>query len=306
MNTSQSPEFRKRVPGRLQAPPAIVRFALAIVLAVIVNAVVPRICFDLFGNHVVVADAVYRWAGSGILLAGFLFFSRVVDQVDGDAWSYIGLPRISAAISQILLGIGLGGLLITIAVVAIRVVGGGRDLHLDLTAKAALRVTEVLLLLLGGAMLEELLFRGYPFQRLIESIGVPGAIVVLSVFFGAVHLGNPNAGGLWSWGFLNTLAVGVLFALAYLRTQTLWFPFGIHFGWNFFLGVIYGLPVSGIKDFSVLIRANAHGPRLLTGGAYGIEGSVTGSIVILLGILLIELMPKRLISEMRQPGASSA
>jgi hypothetical protein len=200
----------------------------------------------------------------------------------------------------------LGGLLITIAVVAIRVVGGERDLHLDLTARAALRLTEVLVLLLGGAMLEELLFRGYPFQRLIEAIGVPGAIVVLSVFFGAVHLGNPNAGGLWSWGFFNTLAVGIMFALAYLRTRALWFPFGIHFGWNFFLGVVYGLPVSGIKDFSVLIRANAHGPRLLTGGAYGIEGSLTGSIVILLGILLIEVMPKRLISEMRQPSASSA
>lgn len=306
MSSDPSPEFREYLPGRMQAPPAIVRFALAVVLALIVSTVVPRLTFGLFGNHVVVADAVYRWVGCGILVAGFLFFTRVLDQVDGDAWGYIGLPRASTAVWQILAGIGFGALLITIAVIAIRILGGGRDVHVDLTARAAVQLVEVALLLLGGAMLEELMFRGYPFQRLLESIGVPGAIVVLSVFFGAVHLGNPNSGGFWSWGFFNTLGVGILFAVAYLRTRTLWFPFGLHFGWNFFLGVVYGLPVSGIKDFSVVVRAIAHGPRLLTGGAYGIEASLTGSAVILLGMLLIGFAPRRMLGVLREPSVSPA
>lgn len=305
MNTDPSPEFREYATGRLQPPPAIVRFVLAVALALIVNMVLPRITFGVFGNHVVLADAAYRWLGCGILLAGFLFFTRVLDHVEGDAWYYMGLPRASSAVFQILAGIGFGALLITIAVIAIRVMGGGRDVHVELTARAALRLLEVSLLLLGGAMLEELMFRGYPFQRLLEAIGVPGAIVVLSVFFGAVHLGNPNSGGFWSWGFFNTLAVGILFAVAYLRTRTLWFPFGVHFGWNFFLGVVYGLPVSGIKDFSVVVRATARGSRLLTGGAYGIEASLTGSAVILLGLLLIGFLPKRMLGVLGRPGVSS-
>jgi membrane protease YdiL (CAAX protease family) len=306
MNTDPSPEFREDTTGRLQPPPAIVRFVLAVALALIVSTVLPRITFGLFGNHVVLADAAYRWLGCVVLLAGFLFFTRVLDQVEGDAWSYLGLPRTSAAVMQTLAGIGLGALLITIAVVAIQVVGGGRDLHVEMSVRAAIRLIEVSLLLLGGALLEELMFRGYPFQRLLESIGVPGAIVVLSAFFGALHLGNPNSGGFWSWGFFNTLAVGILFALAYLRTRTLWFPFGIHFGWNFFLGVVYGLPVSGIKDFSVVVRATAHGPKLLTGGAYGVEASLTGSAVILLGMLLIGIMPKRMLRGLGKPDVSAA
>ena len=83
----------------------------------------------------------------------------------------------------------------------------------------------------GGAS-----FRGYPFQKLTEACGAFWAVVVLSALFGAVHLGNPDAGGWLSWGFFNTLAVGVLFALARIRSGSLWFSFGLHFGWNLFQG----------------------------------------------------------------------
>ena len=106
-----------------------------------------------------------------------------------------------------------------------------------------------MLLLLSGALLEEAMFRGYPFQRLVEAVGPVWAVVALSALFGAAHLGNPNASGVLSWAFLNTIAIGVLLALAYLRTRTLWLPFGIHFGWNFALGFVFGLPVSGMNTF---------------------------------------------------------
>lgn len=289
MNTEPLPEFREHEPERVQVP-AIIRFLLAVVLAVVINLLLPRLCFALFESHVVVADTAYRWLGSILLVAGFVFFTRVLDQVEEDPWTYIGLPRVRSAIHESVVGIAVGAFLITLAVGAVAV-AGQLDIHIAVSTRTASRALLIIALLLGGAMLEELMFRGYPFQRLIEAIGVPGAILVLSIFFGAVHLGNPNSGGLRSWGFFNTLAVGILFAVAYLRTRTLWLPFGIHFGWNFFLGVVYGLPVSGIKDFSVVVRATAHGPRILTGGPYGLEASLTGSVVILVGIITLAFLP---------------
>jgi hypothetical protein len=112
---------------------------------------------------------------------------------------------------------------------------------------------------------------------------------VASALFAAAHLGNPNAGGVLSWAFFNTIAIGVLLAVAYLRTRTLWFPFGIHFGWNFALGFVFGLPVSGLSDFSVLVHGSIRGRRWLTGGAYGLENSGAAAILLALSLLLVLL-----------------
>ena len=90
-----------------------------------------------------------------------------------------------------------------------------------------------------GALAEELMFRGYPFQRLVEGIGPTGVIFVFSVLFGVVHLSNP---GETVWGLINTVAIGVLLSVAYLRTHALWLPWGIHFAWNGTLGLILDCP----------------------------------------------------------------
>lgn len=126
---------------------------------------------------------------------------------------------------------------------------------------------------------EEIIFRGYPFQRLVESIGATGAIMILSVLFGGIHLGNPNS----TWvGAANTALVGVPFSVAYLRTRTLWLPFGMHFAWNFVLGFVLGLPVSGISSSVSLLRAEASGSEFLTGGSYGPEAGILATAVILI------------------------
>ena len=72
----------------------------------------------------------------------------------------------------------------------------------------------------------------------------------------------------------------MLLAVAYLRTRTLWLPFGIHFGWNFALGFVFGLPVSGMSTFSVIVHGSIRGPAWLTGGAYGLENSGAAAILL--------------------------
>ncbi|MGD0222032.1 MAG: type II CAAX endopeptidase family protein [Terriglobia bacterium] len=126
---------------------------------------------------------------------------------------------------------------------------------------------------------EEAIFRGYPFQRLTESITPVGAIVATSTLFGLAHLSNPHR----TWvSTLNTALIGVPFAVAYLRTRSLWMPIGIHFTWNFLLGFLLGLPVSGLTIPASVFAARVRGPVWLTGGEYGPEGGllVTGAILL--------------------------
>ena len=146
--------------------------------------------------------------------------------------------------------------------------------------KTALAGIWLFLMLLVAAADEELIFRGYPFQRLVDLAGPVIAVVMVSALFGAAHLRNPFQ----SWiSTLNTALVGVLLAICYLRTRALWLPLGIHFAWNFVQGYVLGMPVSGVVFPHGIFVAKISGPFWLSGGAYGPEGSILSLGVIAAG-----------------------
>lgn len=136
-----------------------------------------------------------------------------------------------------------------------------------------------LLTLLVAALAEEIAFRGYPFQRLIDAIGPTLATLGMSVLFALIHLLNTNA---TAASTLVTILAGWLFSIAYLRTRALWLPWGLHFAWNASMGLLFGLPVSGLITFNPVITTNSVGAVWLTGGEYGPEGSAVAVIVLLL------------------------
>lgn len=144
------------------------------------------------------------------------------------------------------------------------------------------------LVLFPAAAGEELVFRGYPFQRLVESVGAYRATTAFAVLFGIAHLANPSPTVLST---LNTSLVGVLLALCYLKTGGLWLPIGLHFAWNYALGFLYSLPVSGIRLERIFWRTEVSGPVWLSGGAYGPEGSILCSAIVLLAILALLRLP---------------
>ena len=135
-----------------------------------------------------------------------------------------------------------------------------------------------------AAINEEATFRGYPFQRLVESISPVGAIAITSALFGFMHLGNPHH----TWiSTINTMLVGIPFAIAYLRTRSLWMPVGMHFIWNFLMGYLLGLPVSGIIVTHSVFEARVQGPAWVTGAAYGPEGGVLATVVIVIATVYL-------------------
>ena len=239
------------------------------------------------GDHVLRFETVFRPVLAVLLLAIFSWLLSVGNHIEDHRIAAQGLPLSPGWVEQFALGCGIGFLLVILAVLPV-IVWGSMSLRTSFSWFNLGRAAIVLGVLISGSLAEELMFRGYPFQRLVEAIGPAGAIVVFSVLFGVVHLSNPAAS---LWGLTVTVAIGVFLSVTYLRTRALWLPWGIHFAWNTVLGLMLGLPVSGLRLFNVAVHATVKGPKWLTGGGYGIEASAPGALAVLVGLAIVWRLP---------------
>ena len=216
----------------------------------------------------------YYLVASALLLFESWLFILVADDRN---FRTLGLWFYSEWWREALGGIGLGLLLISIVVgitastQTVQFVGWGPAgfglwLHLLRTALA----------LAFAAAVEELMFRGYGFQRLIDAIGSWGAVAISSAVFGLAHLQNPSVTALST---LNTALSGALLSIAYLKTRGLWLPIGLHWAWNFCMGPIFSFPVSGLRFEPGILHLTINGPVWLTGGEYGLEGGIVLTVV---------------------------
>ena len=144
---------------------------------------------------------------------------------------------------------------------------------------------------------EEILARGYLLQNLIDGINLPAAVLFSSAAFSFLHIINPG----FSWlAAMGILAAGLLFAYSYLKTGQLWLAIGLHIGWNFFLGPVFGFPVSGI-ELTRLVKQTTRGPALWTGGEFGPEAGLIIFPVLFIGGLLIHLYMRGMDKRQAEP-----
>jgi membrane protease YdiL (CAAX protease family) len=264
---------------------ALWRFAVSVAIWYCAEFLASAIASPLYRHHWRAFELLFRCAFLALLLGGLSLLIVAADRQQEGALAYMGLDRRLPWLRDLSIGTLVGCMMVGLAVAAIAI-GGNLSFFLTVTPRAFGRLGLELVILLAAALAEEAAFRGYPFQRMIEAIGTVPAVIVLSALFGAVHWENPSSS---NFSTLNTALVGAVLCVAYLRTRALWLPWGIHFGWNFALGIGFGLPVSGLTEFAVIIHGKAHGPIWLTGGAYGIEGSLIGTAVLLAGFSLVVL-----------------
>jgi membrane protease YdiL (CAAX protease family) len=138
---------------------------------------------------------------------------------------------------------------------------------------------------------EELFSRGYQLQNLAEGLNLFWGVLLSSLFFAALHFANPAfTSGINP--FIGLIFAGLFLAFGYVRTRQLWLPIGLHIGWNFFEGTIFGFPVSGLNMFH-LIDQTVQGPDLITGGLFGPEAGLIILPVLALGAGLIYLYTRR-------------
>lgn len=219
------------------------------------------------------------------LLAGFLC-TRWLERLP---WRALGLTMHAHWWRDLVVGslIGIASLALATAIAA--AVGGLRFTASPRTMLLQVVQTLVLsaVLFIFAALAEEALFRGYPLQTLTRAKLAWLGILLTSVPFAAFHLQNPNV--VKGFTFINTALAGVWLAVAYLRTRSLWLPLGVHWAWNWALGSLFGLPVSGITTIAPnpLLHGTDLGPAWLTGGSYGIEGGVACTITLIVSTLFI-------------------
>ncbi len=141
----------------------------------------------------------------------------------------------------------------------------------------------VIVILLFGAIGEEMMFRGYGFQVLIASAGPFATILPVGILFGIAHAGNL---GVTPLALFNTTLWGILLGYSFLRSGDLWLPIGLHLGWNWALP-LFGVNLSGFTmDLTGYALHWRIGP-LWSGGAYGPEGGLlTTGVTILLFFFL--------------------
>lgn len=195
-------------------------------------------------------------------------------------------------LKHLVVGCVAGAVTLGLSVLIAFALGGERFvLNLDEGANAVASSLVISFLVFAvAAAFEESLFRGYILQT-FERNGLAWlAILLTSLFFGAVHVGNPNAGSIST---LNTILAGIWFSIAYLKTRDLWFVWGLHLMWNFTQGSIFGIEVSGLTEITSnpLLKEIDSGPTWLTGTTYGIEGGIACTIAIIISTIAIQFIP---------------
>lgn len=237
-------------------------------------------------------------AGIGLLQpaflprAGFSFcislllvfsFTRWADRL---AFSATGIDTSSFLYESVLglaTGIALTGL-ITAALVALHQLYWQHEVRWE-----AAGFLGSLLAMLLIAVAEELVFRGYVLRNLMTFMPPPAALLLSAIVFAVFHAGNPGI----SWlPLLNIFLAGCLLGIRYLFSQKPGFGIGLHFSWNFLQGPVLGYAVSGISLPSMFTPVPGHN-RLLTGGDFGLEGSVLCSIGLALFTVFFYLVAKR-------------
>lgn len=214
------------------------------------------------------------WLG---LLAGSVgatwFFRRVVDRqpVATAGW------RLPGAAPDFGKGALLGITLITLGFLSLFLLGRIDMQGLDFRGQTLLAWV---IFFLFQTTYEEVVFRGYLLRMLAEYFKPLAALLVTSALFGILHAPNDNFSPI---GLINILLAGLLLGALVLRTGRIWAAVGLHFTWNLFQSVIFGFPVSGLTTYR-LLRIEVEGPAWLSGGPFGLEGSLL--MTLLLGACL--------------------
>lgn len=209
----------------------------------------------------------YTWA-----FARILDRRRLRDYGVGFRRGWLGDFGKGAALAILILGVIF---VFSLTIGSIRVEGFARAAPEGTSVLAYL--AGALLAFLSVGVYEELMFRGYVLQRLNDRAGRLASIIVSSLIFAVLHGFNPGAD---AFGILNTTLIGVILCVLFFRTGSLWMPIGFHTAWNFSLGYLYSLPVSGIPLYGVLKVVEVDPDSRLTGGSYGPEAGLACTLAL--------------------------
>lgn len=205
----------------------------------------------------------------------FWFFMKFVDQ---ESWKQMGFYT-KNRVSDLFTGIGIGLVIMLAGYYLLLILD---EIYFKELVFNPVELLIAVLLFVIVAFVEETLLRGYVLRNLMLSFNKYSALLVSSVLFAAMHAFNPNVD---FFSLFNIFLAGILLGISYLYTKNLWFPIGLHFGWNLFQS-LFGFNVSG-QDFYSIVEYTITEPTLWNGGNFGFEGSFFSIIFQLITITAI-------------------
>ena len=246
------------------------------------------------GIMIGIAELVPGWGGGrwyvfrtgAFAVIGFLVATIVVGKLlNKYSWDRMGWhTHADGLLPRLLRGIGLGALMAMLAI--------GLAFVID---RATVRITGdwsvwprvVVPLALGlvlAALGEELMFRGYPLRRLADAIGARAAMVTLALLFGIAHAKNPNA---TVFSTVNVALAAIWLSFAFFSAGGMALAWGLHFGWNAGLAILFDAPVSGFAFHVPAVEYAPGSHSWVDGGAFGPEGGIVTTIVLIAGTLAV-------------------
>jgi membrane protease YdiL (CAAX protease family) len=258
---------------------------------VIISVVVPGL-FAYFFHHKLEPDkSILSLHGEIPLTLVQAFFvalgTWVVSRLENRPLAAYGVPPREAFGARFWEGCVWGFAMLSLVLLVIRLTG---HFQIDSVALSGAAIVKYglgwMLAFYGVAISEEFIFRGYLLFLYTRRLHFWWGALILSCLFGVAHLGNPNEN---VFGILQVVVVGMIFCLTLRRTGTLWLAVGFHMTWDWAQTFFYGTPDSGLLGVGRLLNSSSAGPKWLTGGSAGPEGSIVAFLVLLLFALLVHL-----------------
>lgn len=264
----------------------ILQWILLLVVSLGLIALVPRV-FTRPPASFSSGELLITQIGQLIAFTLSIFMARRI--LDRRSFVSLGLSVGRRAMVDFAVGIGITFLMMGLIFAEewfigwLRVTGAAWEHQASSAVTLSVLTFFVLCVLIGWN--EELMSRGYHLQTISSGTTPVWGWILSSTVFGILHLANPHASAMAVGGIV---LAGLFLGFAYLQTRQLWLSIGLHTGWNFFEGVVFGFPVSGLPFFH-LPEISVSGPDLWTGGAFGPEAGLVLIPSLALGFLLVYL-----------------
>lgn len=206
-----------------------------------------------------------------------IFFSKVIYK---QPLSSLGFIR-KSLLKDYIKGWLYGAAILVICVIIMMMFGAVRISKVEFNGMLVLQFIPLILVWAIQGNAEEVLTRGFMLTGISRKINILTGIVISSIFFSAMHLGN---NGLDILPLIDLFLFAIFASLLMIKSKNIWVVSGFHAAWNCFQGNVFAFPVSGTNIGNAFIHVTTHGPSWLSGGKFGVEGSM---VSILIQIILI-------------------
>jgi uncharacterized protein len=226
-------------------------------------------------------NLIKGFIASSFVILSYIYFYRKYEKREIGEFSGKGLLR------NTVLGVLIGTFLQGLTILVIYFWGDFRIISVNPFSS----IITPLAVAFSVAIFEETLLRGIVFRIVEEKLGSYISLLISAIIFGAAHLLNPDS------SLISSVCIGIVgFVLgaSYIYSRSLWLPIAIHFSWNFVQSGIFGAITSGNEQTNSLFNTHISGAELITGGAFGPEGTIQAILFwLLVSIILMVLITKQ-------------